>query len=97
VDPTFEFKSKVWLWNEGKGSWHFATVPLELSKHIKGFSMPRKGFGSIPVIVTVGKTKWKTSIFPEKKGTYVLPIKKEVRNKEKISANDNIEVTITLQ
>lgn len=97
MDPQFTFKSKVFLWTGDKAAWHFITVPLEISKHLKGFSMPRKGFGSIPVIVTIGETTWKTSIFPEKKGTYILPLKKDVRVKEKIEVEKKVEVSFTLQ
>lgn len=98
MDPTFTFKSKIWLWNGQKGSWHFMTLPLELSKRIKGFdNTPRKGFGSIPINVTIGNTTWKTSIFPEKKGTYVLPLKKDVRKKETLNAGDEAKVTFSLQ
>ena len=84
MNPRFTFKSEIWLW-DGKGAWHFITVPKDVSEQIKGFQadMPRKGFGSVPVKVTIGKTSWKTSIFPEKKGTYLLPIKKDVRKKRK--------------
>ncbi len=97
MDPQFTFKSKIWLWSGDKAAWHFATVPLEISKQLKGFSMPRKGFGSIPVNVTIGKTTWKTSIFPEKKGTYILPLKKDVRKAEKIIVDNEVEITIKLQ
>lgn len=97
MDPQFTFKSKIWLWSGGKVAWHFITVPLEISKQLKGFSMPRKGFGSIPVNVTIGRTTWKTSIFPEKKGTYILPLKKEVRVKEKIIIDDTVKISLTLQ
>ena len=97
MDPTFTFKSEVWLWS-GKASWHFVTVPLKTSQQIKDFHKgPRRGFGSVPVNVTIGKTTWKTSIFPEKKGTYVLPLKAPVRKTEKITAGDSVEVNITLQ
>jgi len=97
MEPTFSFKSKIWIWNAQKGSWHFITVPADLSKKIKGFSEPRKGFGSIYVNATIGQTTWKTSIFPEKKGTYVLPIKSAIRKKENLKEGDEVNVTLTLQ
>lgn len=96
MDPTFKFKSGVWLW-QGKAAWHFITLPVELSARIKSFDIPRKGFGSMPVQATIGKTTWKTSIFPEKKGTYILPLKADVRKKEGIIAGKDAEVSITLQ
>ncbi len=46
------------------------------------FGLMKRGWGSLPVIVAMGKTTWKTSIFPDKKaGAYLLPLKAEVRKK----------------
>jgi hypothetical protein len=97
MGPEFKFKSKVWLW-PGKAAWHFITIPLDLSKTVKAFDdMPRRGFGSLPVEVTIGSTSWKTSIFPEKKGTYVLPLKSAVRKKEGIEEGDTITLKVELR
>ena len=90
-------KSSVWLY-PGMAGWHFVDIWKKHSKEIKKNRMPfRTGFGSVPVKVTVGKTKWKTSIFPEKSGVYVLPLKKEVRNKENISVGDLIRFSIEIR
>lgn len=90
-------KSRVWEW-QGKGAWHFATISKEDSDVIKNdWVWPRKGFGSIPVNVTVGKTQWKTSIFPERGGTYLLPLKKEVRKSEGIKIGDEIQILIEVR
>jgi hypothetical protein len=49
------------------------------------------------VIATVGRTSWKTSIFPDKKrGGYLLPLKAAVRTKEKIELGNTVAVTIEL-
>jgi len=49
------------------------------------------------VIATVGRTSWKTSIFPDKKrGAYLLPLKAAVRTKEKIEPGNTVAVTIEL-
>jgi len=41
------------------------------------------GFGSLRVEVVIGSTTWRTSVFPDtKRGTYVLPVKKQVRTAE---------------
>jgi hypothetical protein len=100
MNPTFTFKSELWLWAAAKASWHFISLPQELSTEIKGFDKDtkRRGFGSIPITVTIGKTSWRTSIFPDKKrATYVLPIKKEVRKKEHLVVGDKVAVKIELQ
>lgn len=86
-------KTKVWLW-EGKGAWHFITIEQNEADMIKEMYMwPRKGFGSIPVKVTIGKTIWKTSVFPNKE-KFILPIKKSVRDAEKIILDEVINVSI---
>lgn len=86
--------AKLWLW-EGKGAWHFITIEKKDAADIKAdYQWPRKGFGSIPVNATIGKTTWKTSIFPEKKGSYLLPVKKEVRDKEEIDEGSEVTVLI---
>lgn len=48
-------------------------------------------------MATIGKTQWKTSIFPDKRSrTYLLPLKAEVRKKERIFSEDTVSLTIEL-
>lgn len=96
MEPTFKTQAELWRW-KGEAAWHFLTIPLELSKKIKSFETERRGFGSIRVEASIGKTTWKTSIFPEKKGTYVLPVKAAVRKKEGIEEGDTVKLSLTLQ
>lgn len=72
--------------------WHFLTIPKKESENIKKkFGNMKRGWGSLPVRITVGKTTWDTSIFPDKSsGTYLLPLKAMVRKKEGIFAKDRI-------
>ncbi len=88
--------ARVWLWqSEAPGAWHFITIGKIQSLEIKkSYHWPRRGFGSIPVNVTVGKTTFKTSVFPEKGGTYLLPIKKAVRDSENIKLGETINLTL---
>lgn len=87
-------KARVWEW-EGKGSWHFITIESSQGQEIKkDWHWPRKGFGSIPVKVMLGMTTWTTSIFPQKGGSYLLPIKKSVREKEGIKKGDTITIEL---
>lgn len=84
-------KAKLWLY-PGAGGWHFVTLPRPAAKQIKSkFGGFAKGWGSLPVVATIGSTSWKTSIFPDSKtGSCVLPIKADIRNKEKIEAGSTI-------
>lgn len=95
--PTYELRAKVWLY-PGMTGWHFVDVNKKASREIKAnFGHGGRGFGSIPVIVTVGQTSWKTSIVPDKKSdTYLLPLKAEVRQKEDIQSGEIINYSIEI-
>ena len=88
----------LWLWTGGQGSWHFLTVPeaeaVEIRVH--AFASQRRGFGSVRVEATINGVGWRTSVFPQKAGGYILPIKADVRRRAGISAGDEVTVTLEL-
>ena len=88
----------IWLWSEGRGSWHFLTVPAEEAVEIRahGLGGGRRGFGSVRVEATINGARWRTSVFPQKSGGYILPIKADVRRRAGVSAGDDVTVTIEL-
>ena len=89
------FTAPLQLWNGADGNWHFITVPEDFVGEIKAHSLGiRRGFGSVKVEVTVNEVIWRTSIFPQKSGGYILPIKADVRRRANISAGDEVTVTI---
>ncbi|MEI8361382.1 MAG: DUF1905 domain-containing protein [bacterium] len=73
----FKFEAEIWRYN-GPAAWHFISLPTAMSKNISQlFADQRRGWGSLPVIVTSGLVTWNTSIFPDKKrDSYLLPVKK---------------------
>ncbi|MFP5329721.1 MAG: DUF1905 domain-containing protein [Alphaproteobacteria bacterium] len=87
----------LWLWSGEGGSWHFITIPEEECAEIRAaaFAGPR-GFGSVRVEATIGQVRWRTSIFPQKEGGYILPVKAEVRRKAGIAAGDTVAVGLRL-
>ena len=86
--------AKVWMY-QGDSPWHFITIDQPESRILESeYIWPRRGFGSIPVSATVGDTEWRTSIFPDKFGTYLLPIKKSVRTDEDIHNGDTVSVNL---
>jgi hypothetical protein len=92
---SFTFTAPLWLYH-GKGAWHFVTLPKEAADEIRFFNPTARGFRPIAVTATIGKTKWKTSVFPDaKSGSYLLAVKADVRKAEKIAAGDMLEVTVT--
>lgn len=80
------FRSELWEHTPGDpASWHFLTVPPEVSEDLTFEVGPREGFGSIRVEVQIGGTTWRTSLFPDAAaGTFVLPVKKSVRRTESL-------------
>ena len=82
----------------GMDAWFFAYVDKKLSAELKEkYGKSAGGFGSIKVAVTLGKTKWKTSIFPDKQSsTYLLPLKSAVRRAEGIDAGDSVTFTLRI-
>lgn len=94
----YRARGGVWLY-PGEVGWYFVNVSKNVSKEIReNFAESRRGFGSIRIIATVGKTSWKTSIFPDKKsGTYLLPLKADVRKKENITEGSMLSYTIQVQ
>lgn len=98
MEKTYLIKAKVWLY-PGMTGWHFVTIPANTSKDIDYyFSQAKRGWGSLPVLVTIGKTSWRTSIFPDKKSdSYLLPLKAEVRKKETIQEGDSITFSLKIK
>jgi hypothetical protein len=93
----YTFVSKLWVWPGEKAAWRFVTVPKAESAILKEKVKLKNGFGSIRVRVTVGKTSWDTSVFPDSKsGTYLLPVKATVRRKEAIDDGDSVSVSLVV-
>ena len=88
----------LWLWSGEGGSWHFFTVPEDQADAIRAhrFEGPRRGFGSVRVEARIGAVAWRTSLFPQKSGGFILPVKAEVRRKAGISAGDEIALELQL-
>lgn len=85
------FKSKVFRY-QGSSPWHFLPIPKSKSKSI--YALPRwkkASFGSIKVKAKIGNSRFETSIFPDTKTeTYLLPLKKSVREVEDINSGDTV-------
>ena len=91
-----EFNGKIIFWR-GPAPWFFVTVPAKQSRDLKAISsLVTYGWGVIPVTVRIGKTVWKTSLFP-KDGRYLVPIKASVRKAEKLDKGDKVTVRLEIQ
>jgi hypothetical protein len=89
-----EFSGKIWFW-KGPAPWYFVTVPPPEADLLHSISRAvTYGWGMIPVSVRIGKTKWKTALWP-KDDSYIVPLKANIRKAEKLEEGD--EVTIHLE
>jgi hypothetical protein len=89
----------LWLWSGEGGSWHFVTIPPDQAVEIRlesAASGIRRGFGSVRVEADINGITWKTSVFPQKSGGYLLPVKAAVRRAAGIAAGDEVTVGLTL-
>lgn len=92
MNINISFNGKIWFW-KGPAPWYFVTVPEQQARELKAISgSVTYGWGMIPVTVRIGRTKWKTSLWP-KDELYIVPIKASVRRAEGLAEDD----TVTLQ
>lgn len=96
---SYKFQSKVWLYPGEQGAWHFVSVPKKLSATLsEKYKGLHRGWRSLPILVRVGKTEWRTSIFFDRRSEgYILPIKASVRKKEDIYEDDNLDLSIRIE
>jgi hypothetical protein len=91
-----EFSGEIWYWH-GPAPFYFVTVPVEQSGDLKAISgFVTYGWGMIPANVRIGKTGWKTSLFP-KDGRFIVPIKASVRKVENLEIGDNVTVRLEVR
>ena len=97
---SFQTNATLWCWkSSGPGAgWHFLTIDGQTSAEIRYAALGRTGgFGSIKVEARIGRTAWKTSIFPQREGGgFILPIKAAVRKSEGLGEGDLVTVVLRL-
>ena len=87
----------LWRWSGEGGSWYFVTVPEELSGEIRAQSLLRRGgFGSVRVEASIDDVTWRTSVFPQRSGGYILPIKADVRRQANIGEGDDVRLALEI-
>lgn len=95
---TYKMRAKCWRY-PGMAAWYFLPIDKKVAATLReNFAGKARGFGSLKVTVRLGKSKWQTSIFPDKQsGTYLLPLKAAIRRAESIDDGDSVDFSITLQ
>ena len=92
-----QLTATLWRWSGEGGSWHFLTIPEEFCGEIRAQSLLRRGgFGSVRVEASFEGVTWRTSVFPQKSGGYILPVKAEVRRRADIGAGDDVDLKLEI-
>jgi hypothetical protein len=91
-----EFDGPIWYWR-GPAPWYFVTVPAQQCRDLEAISATvTYGWGMIPATVRIGKTSYKTSLWP-KDGGYIVPIKASVRAAEHLEEGDAVTVRLEVR
>jgi len=91
---SFLVEGKVWRW-PGDIGWYFIYLPKDFVEKIKKVKNHAKGF--VKIEARLGKSTWQTSLFPyTKEKTYLICIKKIIREKEGVFEGDKISLKIKL-
>lgn len=94
----FEFDEVLWR-HSGEAAWFFVTLPVDVGAEIiDATDGLRRGFGSLRVRAEIGGARWETSIFPDSaSGSFVLPVKKAIRQRASIDDGDRVTVVVALR
>jgi hypothetical protein len=98
------FSAPLVVWRiENEGEMAYVSIAGEAAEAIAEHELirrlehgRRRGFGSVKVEVAVGDSRWSTSVFPQKAGTWFLPVKKAICRAEGLEEEDEIAVRLKL-
>ena len=91
----YAFSAKIWQHGE-TGGWHFVSLPGDMAGEIREhLKWQEEGWGRLHVTARIGDSEWDTAIwFDTKHNTYLLPLKADVRRKERLVADQDIDVIV---
>ena len=89
------FDGEVIHWR-GPSPFHFVRVPDDEVPGVRAAAaLLSYGWGVVPVTVTLGGTRFTTSLFP-RDGGYLVPVKAAVRRAEDVELGDTVTLVLTL-
>ncbi|WP_066765517.1 MULTISPECIES: DUF1905 domain-containing protein [Sphingobium] len=99
---TIRHTAPLWRWSGSSGgNWFFITIDGEAGEMLSATRLMRRletgtvrGFGSMRVFARIGESRWSTSVFPQKEGGWLLPVKASIRCAEEIGEGDRVELAL---
>ncbi len=76
-----------------QGGWYYLSVPRGITKELSIFA----DRGLIPVVASIGKTAWNTSLLPTGDGTHFIALNAKVRKNENVVLGDTVRVEFLLR
>lgn len=92
----FQIQGKVIRYTIKPASWYFIHLDAATAAAVRTVRTRTVGFQSVPVEVTVGRTVWRTALFPTKDKLYLLALKAKVRQAESIREGDEVNLKFKL-
>ena len=104
VPDTVSLAAPLSVWRtERHGDVGYVTILGAAAEAIAGHALMRRlelgrrrGFGSVRVDAAIGESRWRTSVFPQKDGSWFLPVKKAIRRAEGLEAGNEVAVRLEL-
>lgn len=92
------------LWHTGKNSdIRYIRVENDVAEAVSAHAMVRRlelgrrgAFGAVKVDAAIGDSHWPTSLFPQKDGSWYLPVKKAIWRAEGLEVGDEVVVRLEL-
>ena len=89
------FSAELFEWR-GPSPYFWLALSPEACDYVRAeAAMATYGWGAIPVRVRIGDTEWETSLLP-RDGGYALPVKDDVRRRERLGEGDRVEVAMSI-
>lgn len=89
----WHFTDALTYWR-GPSPYWFVPVPQDACRQIDAEKAQLTyGWGVIPAVARIGKTEFRTSLFP-RDGRYMLPVRVAVRRAEQIDDGDPVSVSL---
>lgn len=75
----------------GEGGWHVVVLPPEITQRLRDEAGKN---GNVPVMVTIGKTTYPTTIMSMGQQRWFFAVKADVRKAENITDGDTVTISI---
>lgn len=89
---SYEVQGKVEVFPQ-KDGWTYVRLPEEYTHRTRGYA----DRGLVAVTVTLGSSRWETSLLPMGDGTLFIPLKAQVRKRENIGPGDRVTIRFSVR